>query len=66
VPRRSTKTNPQILEMPKQKVAVVKTVGRPDEGAQKAFPALYGAVYPLKFARKKQGKDFKFEPPRAR
>ena len=57
---------PQIVEMPSQKMAVVHTTGDPNVAGEQAFPALYGAVYPLKFALKKQGIDFKVGPPRAR
>jgi hypothetical protein len=47
-------------------VAVVHTVGDPNEVGQKAFPALYGATYTLKFALKKEGVDYKVGAPRAR
>lgn len=57
---------PEIAELPARTMAVVKTVGDPGEVGQKVFPALYGAVYPLKFALKKQGVESKLEPPRAR
>jgi DNA-binding PadR family transcriptional regulator len=57
---------PEITELPSQLMAVVHTVGDPNDAAQKAFPALYGAVYPLKFALKKQGADYKVGAPCAR
>lgn len=57
---------PEIVEMPDETMAVVKVVGDPTDVVQKVFPALYGAVYPLKFALKKQGVEFKITPPRAR
>jgi hypothetical protein len=57
---------PEIVEMPARAMAVVHTAGEPQQEAQQAFPALYGAVYPLKFALKKQGVEFKLEAPRAR
>jgi len=61
------KTDPELVELPPLTMAVVHTMGDPEEAAGKAFPALYGAVYPLKFALKKQGiTDFKIGPPRAR
>ncbi len=47
-------------------MAVVRTCGDPSELGERVFKALYGAVYTLKFALKKQGADLKVEPPRAR
>ncbi len=64
---RKSKTDPQIVEMPAQKMAVVYGKGAPDKVFPAAFPALYGAVYTLKFDLKKKGlTTFKVEPPRAR
>lgn len=63
---RSKKLEPQILEMPAQKMAVVQTKGDPNQVGASVFPALYGAVYGLKFALKKQGVEMKIAPPRAR
>lgn len=63
---RAAKGAPQILEMPAQTMAVVVTHGDPNAVGQQAFPALYGAVYTLKFALKKAGRDFKVGAPRAR
>lgn len=57
---------PEIAELPDRLMAVVHTVGDPTDVGQHVFPALYGAVYPLKFALKKQGVEYKIEPPRAR
>jgi hypothetical protein len=57
---------PQLVELPSRPMAVVHTVGDPAEVGAKVFPALYGAVYTLKFALKKEGAEFKVEPPRAR
>ena len=58
---------PRIAEMPAATMAVVHTVGDPTDVAQKAFPALYGAAYGLKFALKKAGgPEFKVTAPRAR
>ncbi len=55
-PVRSSKTDPQILEMPPQKMAVVHAKGAPDKVFPEFMPALYGAVYTLKFDLKKQGR----------
>lgn len=57
---------PQLLEMPPQKMAVVYSKGDPYVVGERVFPALYGAVYGLKFALKKQGVEMKVGPPRAR
>ena len=62
----AAKDAPQILELPAQTMAVVRTQGDPNEVGAQMFPALYGAVYPLKFALKKLGRDFKVGPLRAR
>ena len=59
-------TDPQIVEMPAQKMAVVTTKGDPNVVGQQAISALYGAAYTLKFALKKQGRDFKVGALRAR
>lgn len=60
-------TNPQIIELPSQKVAVVCTLGDPNVVFSQYMPALYGSVFTLKFARKKQGlPDFKVTGLRAR
>ena len=66
-PRKSSKTDPQIVEMPAQKMAVVYGKGRPDEVFAEVFPALFGSVYTLKFALKKKGlPTFKVSAPRSR
>ncbi len=65
-PRKPKATDPQIVEMPAQRMAVVYTTGDPSGVAPKAFEALYGSVYTLKFARKKEGHDFKVGMPRSR
>jgi len=66
-PRRSTRTEPQIVTMPDQKMAVAHLKGAPDKVFAQAMPALYGAVYTLKMGLKKAGlPDFKVSPPRAR
>ena len=56
---RKLKTDPIILEMPSQKMAVVQGKGSPDKVFPKIFPALFGSVYTLKF-------DLKISAPRAR
>ncbi len=53
--RKSSKTEPQILEMPSQKMAVVYGKGTPDKVFPELMPALYGSVYTLKFDLKKKG-----------
>lgn len=66
-PRKPAKTDPQILEMPAQKMAVVADKGAPDKVFSRVFPALYGSVYTLKFDLKKRGlESFKVGCPRAR
>ncbi len=66
-PRKLTKIEPQILEIPAQKMAVVSAKGAPDKAFAELVPTLYGAVYTLKFDRKKQGfPDFKVTGLRAR
>ena len=58
---------PIITEMPTQTMAVVHTVGDPTNVGMRAFPALYGAAYGLKFALKKAGgPEFKVTAPKAR
>lgn len=64
---RKLKTDPVILEMPSQKMAVVQGKGFADKVFAKIFPALYGSVYTLKFDLKKRGPEsFKVSCPRAR
>lgn len=63
---RKLKTDPEIVELPSRTVAVVRTVGDPNDIGESVFKALYGAAYTLKFDLKKQGVAFKMEPPRAR
>ena len=66
-PRKSSKTEPQILEMPAQKMAVVNGKGAPDKVFPEPVPALYGPVYTLKFDLKKRGlPTFKVSGLRAR
>jgi len=66
-PRKSSKTEPQILEMPPQKMAVVNGKGAPDKVFPELMPALYGSAYTLKFDLKKKGlPTFKVSGLRAR
>ena len=66
-PRKSSKTDPQILEMPSQKMAVVQARGAPAKVFAEIMPALMGSVYTLKFDLKKRGlTTFRVSPPRAR
>ncbi len=66
-PRKSSKTEPQILEMPSQKMAVVYARGAPDKVFPEVMPALYGSVFTLKFDLKKKGlPTFKVSGLRAR
>ncbi len=63
----ASKKEPQILEIPPQKMAVVYGKGAPDKVFPEVMPALYGSVYTLKFALKKQGlPTFKVSGLRAR
>jgi len=67
VPRKSSKKEPQILEMLPQKMAVVYGKGTPDKVFPQLMPALYGSVYTLKFDLKKKGlPTFKVSGLRAR
>jgi hypothetical protein len=66
-PRKPAMTEPQIIEMPAQKMAVVRGKGTPDKVFAELIPALYGSVYTLKFDLKKKGlPTFKVPPMRAR
>ncbi len=66
-PQKSAKTEPQILEMPSQKMAVVHAKGTPGNVFAEFMPALYGSVYTLKFDLKKKGlPTFKVSGLRAR
>ena len=53
-PRKSSKTDPQVLEMPRQKMAVVYGKGTPEQVFPQLMPALYGSAYTLKFELKRQ------------
>jgi hypothetical protein len=62
-----SKKEPQILEMPPQKMAVVYGKGTPEKVFAELMPALYGSVYTLKFDLKKKGlPTFKVSGLRAR
>ena len=64
---RKSKTDPQILEMPSQKMAVVYGKGAPDKVFPEFLPPLFGSVYTLKFDLKKKGlPTFKVSSPRTR
>ena len=66
-PRKPYKTEPQILEIPPQKMAVVCGKGAPGEVFPELMPALYGSVFTLKFDLKKKGlPTFKVSGLRAR
>ena len=67
-PRKKAKsaTEPEILEMKPQKMAVVYTKGEPSGVAEESLPALYGSVYKLKFELKKKGVALKVGRLRAR
>ena len=66
-PPKSSKTEPQVLEMPSQKMAVVHAKGTPGNVFSEFMPALYGSVYTLKFDLKKKGlPTFKVSGLRAR
>ena len=58
---------PQILEIPDQKMAVVYARGKPDAVFPQVLPPLYNSVYSLKFELKKKGlPSFKVSGLRAR
>ena len=66
-PRKPSKADPQIMEMPPQKMAVVRAKGAPDKVFSEVMPVLYGSVYTLKFDLKKKGlPTFKVSGLRAR
>ena len=62
---RSRPSQPEIVTLPDQLVAVIYTRGDPNEQSD-PLAALYGTVYTLKFGRKKTEADFKVGPLRAR
>jgi len=59
-------TEPEILEIKSQKMAVVHTKGSPGKVAEKALPVLYASVYKLKSELKRKGVTFKVGKLRAR
>jgi hypothetical protein len=65
-PRTRVRSEPYFGSMPSERMAVVETVGNPSVVGKQAIQALYGAVYTLKFAQKRLGRDFKIKPLRAR
>jgi len=66
-PPKSSSKEPQIVEMPPQKMAVVHGKGAPDKVFSELMPALYSSVYTLKFDLKKKGlPTFKVSGLRAR
>jgi len=52
---RKSKTDPEIVEMPPRKMAVVSGKGSPQEVFSKLMPGLYKTLYTLKFDLKKKG-----------
>jgi len=60
------KTDPEIVRIPARTMAVVRTLGDPNDVGERVFKALYGAACTLKFDLKKRGVEFKMEAPRAR
>jgi len=66
-PRKPSSNEPEIIEMPAQKMAAVYTRGTPEQVFPQALPALYGSVYTLKFdLRKGDGPALKIDGLRAR
>lgn len=65
-PRKPARNEPEIVEMPDQKMAVVYARGTPGRVFPQVLPALYGSVYTLKFDIKKSGPTFKIGGLRAR
>ncbi len=62
----SSETDPQIIEMPARKMAVVYTKGDPNVVVQQAMPALYGSVMGLGRELAKKGIKFQMGAPCAR
>lgn len=66
-PVKAASTEPRVIEMPPQKMAVVRGKGAPQAVFAELLPALYGSVYTLKFDLKKKGlATFKVSGLRAR
>jgi len=58
---------PSLVEMPAQNMATVRSVGDPNVVGAQVFPALFGAVFTLKFkVLKPRGIEFRVSAPRAR
>jgi hypothetical protein len=58
---------PALVDMPAQRMAVVRSVGDPNDVGAQVFPALFGAVFTLKFKiLKPRGVEYKPGAPRAR
>lgn len=57
---------PEIIELPRQKMAVVHTIGAPDRVMHLVLPALYSSVYKLSRNLKRMGKDFRISHMRVR
>ena len=67
MPKVLTPFEPRLTTMPAEKVAVVTVKGDPNVVTQVAMSARFGAVYALKFQRRKEGgEDFKVTGLRAR
>jgi hypothetical protein len=52
---KSASNEPEIIEMPAQKMAVIYARGVPEQVLPQVLPVLYGAVYALKFDLNKSG-----------
>ncbi len=52
-PKNTASGEPEIIEMPAQKMAAIYARGAPEEVLPQVLPVLYGAVYALKFYLKK-------------
>ena len=61
-----TTAEPRLVTLPTMTMAVVTTHGDPNVVGPTAMKALYGAVYKLRFALKKQDTELKVGPLRAR
>jgi hypothetical protein len=58
---------PALVEMPAQRMAVVRSLGDPNEVGAQVFPALFGAVFTLKLkVLKPRSVEYKPGAPRAR
>ncbi|MFC2022835.1 GyrI-like domain-containing protein [Chloroflexota bacterium] len=66
-PKKPSAKEPQIVEIPPQKMAVVYGKGAPYKVFAEVLAALFGSVYTLKFDLKKKGlPTFTVSPPRSR